>query len=543
MPRVCTLLKRKEESNVVSTARATTLWPPPPPPDSPPPPPPPPPPPAPSKTTGSETDEPRSRKRKWDQPADAPDGARPPPPPPQSSPPPPPPPVHGGILDPAAIAAAAAAKVEAILARQGIKPTIKAAIPVTYPSNGDDTSSAADPPSSSNGGSSVLNAEHEFAKDIDINDCRNRYALTKGVTQQQIKKEFNADVTTRGKYYPERSRATPDDPPLHLHITAATQEILDAAVQRINELMNEEPGAYSISPAPPQREFKPRELIGPQGSYVKHIQNETGARVTIRGQGSGYIEAATGKEAEEPMHLVVTHLRQEPLDEAVQLAKSLVESVKKEFERVRSQPQGGYYGGYNRGGYYNHQNYYGYNNGYNGQYGNQQYGNYGGGYNTAAATTTTGTEDNNYGAPPPLPASPPPPPPPPPPGTDSDTTKTDEDTKTTKSSSANDSTKVEPTDANAYYYSQYGQYNYNNSNYYYQQSAATATATAGYGQDYSYNGTYNASYQQPQGHYKEDTKHDDAMRQVMIINTTMYHHRHLTIHVVGERVMMRTENN
>jgi hypothetical protein len=43
-----------------------------------------------------------------------------------------------------------------------------------------------------------------------------------------------------------------------------------------------------------------------QGSYVKHIQNETGARVTIRGIGSGYIEAATGKEAEEPMHLVVT---------------------------------------------------------------------------------------------------------------------------------------------------------------------------------------------------------------------------------------------
>jgi hypothetical protein len=66
-------------------------------------------------------------------------------------------------------------------------------------------------------------------------------------------------------------------------------------------------------------------------------------------------------------------LKQEALDEAVQLTKSLVESVKKEFERVCNQPQGGYYSGYNRGGYYNHQNYYGYNN-YNGRYGNQQYG-------------------------------------------------------------------------------------------------------------------------------------------------------------------------
>jgi hypothetical protein len=36
--------------------------------------------------------------------------------------------------------------------------------------------------------------------------------------------------------------------------------MLDAAVKRINELMDEEPGAYSISPAPPQREFKPREV-------------------------------------------------------------------------------------------------------------------------------------------------------------------------------------------------------------------------------------------------------------------------------------------
>jgi hypothetical protein len=50
--------------------------------------------------------------------------------------------------------------------------------------------STADP--SSNNGGGISNAEHEFSKDIDINDCRNRYALTKGVTQQQIKKDFNA---------------------------------------------------------------------------------------------------------------------------------------------------------------------------------------------------------------------------------------------------------------------------------------------------------------------------------------------------------------
>ncbi|KAI9595967.1 hypothetical protein BDF19DRAFT_439203 [Syncephalis fuscata] len=354
--------------------------PPPPPPDSPPPPPPPPPPPKPD-GVGSE-EESRTRKRKWDQPAEA---ARPPPPPP-SSPPPPPPPIHAGILDPTAIAAAAAAKVEAMLARQGIKPMVKAAMPLSR-STTNEPSPLADSYSTSS------SANHEFVKDIDINDCRNRYAITKGITQQQIKKDFGADVTTRGKYYPDRSRATPDEPALHLHITAATQADLDAAVKRIDDLMSEEPGAYTPTIAP-QREFKPREktylaekvyltfeptpgfyakpkLIGPQGAYVKHIQNETGARVTIRGLGSGYIEAATGKEADEPMHLVVTHLKQEALDEAVQLAKDLVETVKKEFERVSNNPQGSYYGGYGRGGYYNN-NYYNYGGGYDAHYG--QYG-------------------------------------------------------------------------------------------------------------------------------------------------------------------------
>ncbi len=48
------------------------------------------------------------------------------------------------------------------------------------------------------------------------------------------------------------------------------------------------------------------QVVGHGGSYVKHIQQETGCRVQIKGRGSGYIEASTGRESEDDMFLHVT---------------------------------------------------------------------------------------------------------------------------------------------------------------------------------------------------------------------------------------------
>ncbi|KAG2184994.1 hypothetical protein INT43_000907, partial [Umbelopsis isabellina] len=244
----------------------------------------------------------------------------------------------------------------------------------------------------------------EFYKDIPINDIKNRYMLTRGATQTMIQQETGADVTTRGKYYPDKNLATERDPPLFLHITATTKEVLDAAVAKIQEMIDQ--GVMPTPPAPitrapPQRTFLEHKvpvgiegaphfnirakIIGPQGSYVKHIQSETGARVQLKGRGSGFVESATGVEADEPLYMHITCARQDGLDKAAKLSEDLLKTVKDEWERFQQQPP--QYGrGYGRGSY--------------GHGPPQHHGNYG---------------YQQYGAPPPPPVNPPLPPGPPPP--------------------------------------------------------------------------------------------------------------------------------
>ncbi|KAK9456209.1 hypothetical protein V1511DRAFT_261829 [Dipodascopsis uninucleata] len=250
--------------------------------------------------------------------------------------------------------------------------------------------------------------DNDFTKDIEINHLRNRYTLTRGQTQSMIKQETGADVTTRGRYYPDKSLATEKEPPLYLHVTSLTKEGLDKAVKIIEDLISDDSrphsdrfkreGSNSSSSQPPPGPSNPStpvpqhsqygnagpppgapsgpsgyhdrpyqrqggyrqqwqeekvligldylpgfnlrgQVVGPMGANVKHIQNETGCRVQIKGRGSQFIEQATGKESEEPTYLHIRGPDPANVARAVELASDLIKTVVDNYNTFKSNSQ------------------------------------------------------------------------------------------------------------------------------------------------------------------------------------------------------------
>ncbi|KAJ5787218.1 K Homology domain type 1 [Penicillium paradoxum] len=290
-------------------------------------------------------------------------------------------PAKPSASDPAAAAAAAAAKINAQLqAKKGIQhvdvPPIRSADNATEksqsPSNADNATKL---------NTEIYVADGDYIKDIEINDLRNRYTLTKGSTQKMIQDETGADVTTRGNYYPDKNMATAASPPLYLHVTSTNKEGLEKAVAMINDLMQKE-----LPNLVDERRFRRREpeqqverdeygrrkwpderipidlepipgfnlraqVVGQGGAYVKHIQQQTRCRVQIKGRGSGFIESSTGRESDEAMFLHVAGPDAEDVQRAKELCEDLLNNVKEQYQRFKENPPQHNYGGYgNRGG-------------------------------------------------------------------------------------------------------------------------------------------------------------------------------------------------
>lgn len=105
-------------------------------------------------------------------------------------------------------------------------------------------------------------------------------------------------------------------------------------------------------------------MVGQGGAYVKHIQQETGCRVQIKGRGSGFMEHGTGQESDEPMYLHVAGPQPAQVQQAKALCEDLLANVRVNFEHFKANPPpqrmesytDGYgadankssYGGYNR---------------------------------------------------------------------------------------------------------------------------------------------------------------------------------------------------
>ncbi|KAM9861277.1 KH homology domain-containing protein 4-like [Aulostomus maculatus] len=231
--------------------------------------------------------------------------------------------------------------------------------------------------------------------EVDINDvplnCRD--LLTKGKTQEEIRQFSGAVVSTKGHYMTDTEKGTGGQRPLYLHVQGKNQEQVNKAVIRIKEIISEDVLRASAAsggqlpvmppltlyPQPPRpviptpvprmptanstpvqghrpaaphsgsfvhtkifvgldqalSSFNVKEKVeGPSGMYLSHIQTETGARVFLRGKGSGYIEQASKRESFEPLYVYISHPNAAGLEAAKKLTESLLETVRSEHART-----------------------------------------------------------------------------------------------------------------------------------------------------------------------------------------------------------------
>jgi hypothetical protein len=87
-----------------------------------------------------------------------------------------------------------------------------------------------------------------------------------------------------------------------------------------------------FEPSPELSAFVRSSILGSQGSFLKHIQSETGTRVQFRGKGSGFVDLTKGTELA-PMHIFIAAFNEKDAQSAIKLAEDLIATVRANYEQ------------------------------------------------------------------------------------------------------------------------------------------------------------------------------------------------------------------
>lgn len=81
-----------------------------------------------------------------------------------------------------------------------------------------------------------------------------------------------------------------------------------------------------------------RKLLGFRGAYVKSINEATGARLRLRGKGSGFKEGYNNVEASDPLMLCVSADDAGSYERAVRMVREHLEDVHRQYREFCAGP-------------------------------------------------------------------------------------------------------------------------------------------------------------------------------------------------------------
>lgn len=224
--------------------------------------------------------------------------------------------------------------------------SMSAAVATSSSENDSSSTTATPPPHEISMLPFIVGPDNTLIKEIEINNVRNRYLLTKVATLSDIERDTGAAVTVKGKYYRdgEVPLSSTDERPLFLHIAAENEEQMNKATARIEQIMKQAPSfltaKVSVDIENPDPHFNiPANIIGKGGINVKHITQATGGtRVQLKGKGSEYRDqGGQVDEDDEPMYLHLSSSNQQNLDKAKKLAESLLNKVRQNHDKFVNQ--------------------------------------------------------------------------------------------------------------------------------------------------------------------------------------------------------------